>query len=166
MIYQIMSSEGVIELVLAKGSFLLCCLVLCPLLVVMAWEWEDAGRPILLQAFVVICLYCTQSGLAAGSQAGFSYLHVISTPVTWTNLMGIAKLVTLHSGWEHYWSSYTSSAVDHNILLQLLKHWFGVSGLALSWFASYLHHHAQSICLNQHTSVPTAWTAVYHKVLW
>ena len=35
--------------------------------------------------------------------------------------------------------------VDHNMLLSRLKSMFGVSGVALSWFASYLNNRTQSV---------------------
>lgn len=43
--------------------------------------------------------------------------------------------------------------VNQKILLHCL--WFGISCPAVSWFASYLHPHTQSIPLNQHTYAPT-----------
>ena len=35
--------------------------------------------------------------------------------------------------------------IDYNILLGYLKSWFGLSGTALRWFASYLRNHCQAI---------------------
>ena len=36
-------------------------------------------------------------------------------------------------------------SVDHGMLLSRLKSMFGVSGVALSWFASYLNGRARSV---------------------
>lgn len=42
--------------------------------------------------------------------------------------------------------------VDHNILLQRLSTSFGVSGMALTWFKSYLHGRSQRVSINGTTS--------------
>ena len=38
--------------------------------------------------------------------------------------------------------------VDHMILLHRLEHWFGISGIALDWFKSYLQNRTQSVWCN------------------
>jgi hypothetical protein len=38
--------------------------------------------------------------------------------------------------------------VDHNILFHRLEHWFGITGIALEWFKSYLQDRTQSVCCN------------------
>ena len=47
--------------------------------------------------------------------------------------------------------------IDHQILLKRLEGWFGVSGAALNWFASYLNNRSQRIklgdCLSSEVSV-------------
>ena len=42
--------------------------------------------------------------------------------------------------------------VDHVILLNRLNSNFGISGLVLSWFRSYLHNRSQSVSVNGETS--------------
>lgn len=39
--------------------------------------------------------------------------------------------------------------VDHSFLLHHIQHWFGVSGLALIWFATYDVHTYDVHSLNQ-----------------
>ena len=41
--------------------------------------------------------------------------------------------------------------IDHNILILKLAH-YGVRGVVLNWFASYLHNRSQFVQLNNHTS--------------
>jgi len=38
--------------------------------------------------------------------------------------------------------------IDHNILLNRLKHYLGISGIALAWFKSYLSDHYQFVEVN------------------
>ena len=44
--------------------------------------------------------------------------------------------------------------VDHTILLHSLQHHYGISGTALSWFASYLQGRTQSVLVNNTFSDP------------
>ena len=45
--------------------------------------------------------------------------------------------------------------VDHTILLHSLQHHYGISGTALSWFASYLQGRTQSVLVNNTFSDPS-----------
>jgi hypothetical protein len=38
--------------------------------------------------------------------------------------------------------------IDHNILLHRLQHWYGLTGEALNWFASYLTFRSQAVLIN------------------
>ena len=42
--------------------------------------------------------------------------------------------------------------IDHQILLQRLEGCFGVTGIALGWFSSYLKNRCQRIKLGDHLS--------------
>ena len=42
--------------------------------------------------------------------------------------------------------------IDHCILLDRLQHMYGISGIALSWFSSYLTNRTQSVIVNYHIS--------------
>ncbi len=42
--------------------------------------------------------------------------------------------------------------IDHNILLNRLENFFGISGSALAWFKSYLSDHHQFVAVNEEVS--------------
>ena len=44
--------------------------------------------------------------------------------------------------------------IDHRILLDRLKEWFGLDGLALDWVVSYLKYHFQSVQISSTRSNP------------
>ena len=46
--------------------------------------------------------------------------------------------------------------VDHNIMLERLKHWVGISGTALDWFTSYLSDRSFSVYLGPYSSETAA----------
>ena len=46
--------------------------------------------------------------------------------------------------------------IDHDILLHRLHHDFGLSGIVLDWFSSYLSGRIQSVSVHSHTSVPAS----------
>uniref|UniRef100_A0A669C582 Reverse transcriptase domain-containing protein n=1 Tax=Oreochromis niloticus TaxID=8128 RepID=A0A669C582_ORENI len=48
--------------------------------------------------------------------------------------------------------------VDHHILIERLKKWVGVSGTALEWFSSYLHHRSFSVAVSDFRSSSTSLT--------
>ncbi len=48
--------------------------------------------------------------------------------------------------------------VDHNILLERLENWVGLSGMALKWFRSYLEGRGYYVSLGEHTSKWTSMT--------
>uniref|UniRef100_A0A669CLJ3 Reverse transcriptase domain-containing protein n=1 Tax=Oreochromis niloticus TaxID=8128 RepID=A0A669CLJ3_ORENI len=45
--------------------------------------------------------------------------------------------------------------VDHHILLDRLRHWVGISGVALDWFESYLHKRSFSVATSKYSSSST-----------
>ncbi len=48
--------------------------------------------------------------------------------------------------------------VDHNILLERLENWVGLSGMALKWFRSYLERRGYYVSLGEHKSKWTSMT--------
>jgi len=42
--------------------------------------------------------------------------------------------------------------IDHNILLNRLENYVGISGIALPWFKSYLSDHYQFVAVNEEMS--------------
>ena len=42
--------------------------------------------------------------------------------------------------------------VDHSILLTRLQNWFGLDGLSLAWFTSYLSSRSQAVSINDSIS--------------
>jgi Reverse transcriptase (RNA-dependent DNA polymerase) len=45
--------------------------------------------------------------------------------------------------------------VDHVVLVHRLEHWFGITGIALNWFKSYLYNRTQAVSIRDHLSDPT-----------
>ena len=45
--------------------------------------------------------------------------------------------------------------IDHNILLERLSSWFGISGSVLNWFSSYLMDRTLSVKVQEYSSSPT-----------
>ncbi len=48
--------------------------------------------------------------------------------------------------------------VDHNILLERLENWVGLSGMALKWFRSYLEGRGYYVSIGEHKSQWTSMT--------
>ncbi len=48
--------------------------------------------------------------------------------------------------------------VDHNILLERLENWVGLSGMALKWFSSYLEGRGYYVSIGEHASKWTSMT--------
>ncbi len=48
--------------------------------------------------------------------------------------------------------------VDHNILLERLENWVGLSGMALKWFRSYLEGRGYYVSIGEHKSKWTSMT--------
>ncbi len=49
-------------------------------------------------------------------------------------------------------------SVDHNILLERLENWVGLSGMALKWFRSYLEGRGYYVSIGEHKSKWTSMT--------
>ncbi len=75
---------------------------------------------------------------------------------TETALIKIINDICLNSD-----SGYLSAAfdtVDHNILLERLENWVGLSGMALKWFRSYLEGRSYYVSIGEHKSKWTSMT--------
>ncbi len=51
--------------------------------------------------------------------------------------------------------------IDHNILLNRLENFVGISGRALAWFKSYLSDHQQFVAVNEEVSY--IWPGETHR---
>ena len=54
--------------------------------------------------------------------------------------------------------------VDHSILFIRLQNWFGLDGLSLNWFTSYLSSRSQAVSINNSISAFLLFPVVYPKV--
>ncbi len=55
-------------------------------------------------------------------------------------------------------NNYLFDTVDHNILLERLENWVGLSGMALKWFRSYLEGRGYYVSIGEHKSKWTSMT--------
>ena len=64
--------------------------------------------------------------------------------------VSLSHQLTLHS----FFSTYLLPLipVDHSILLTRLQNWFGLDGLSLDWFSSYLSLRSQAVSINDSIS--------------
>src|SRR6218665_4079804 len=102
----------------------------------------------LTEGIVLSCInnYLTSNSLLNPHQSGFTKWH--STETLLTSLYN--KLVSAISHQQVSClcllnNSAAFDTIDHNILLQRLSSWFGVSGTALLWFQSYLSSRSFSV---------------------
>ena len=54
--------------------------------------------------------------------------------------------------------------VNHSILLTRLQNWYGLDGLSLDWFSSYLSLRSQAVLINDSISAFLLFPVVYPKV--
>lgn len=59
------------------------------------------------------------------------------------------------------------SAVDHTILIEHLKNWFGIRVTALTWFQPYLLNRPFAVTIGNHSSsiAPIDWGVLQGLVL-
>ncbi len=88
-----------------------------------------------------------QSAYRAGHSTETALLKVVNDLLLSIDEGGASLLTLLDL-------SAAFDTVDHRILLNRLKSRFGISGVALQWFRSYLTDRRQSICISDTTSSP------------
>src|SRR6218665_1164311 len=99
--------------------------------------------------------YLSSNSLLNPHQSGFTKHH--STETLFVSLYNKLVSAVSHQQVSCLCLQYISAAfdtIDHNILLQRLSSWFGVSGTALLWFQSYLSTRSFSVKACSHSSQP------------
>ena len=116
------------------------------------WEQELNRYP--LCPHTQLYTYLNDTGLLAAGQSGFRKNHSTQT--------------SLHKLLENFYSDIENGkiigmlaldlrkafdTVNHKIILDKLKH-YGISGICLNWFCSYLESRTQMACINGSVSDP------------
>ena len=108
------------------------------------------SKKLLPPAFNLTCLL-TLCLLLFNLLTGFFFLlNLLFLKFTLTSSLRWIVVRSLHS-----FLSYLSAAfdtVDHSILLTRLQNWFGLDGLSLDWFSSYLSSCSQAVSINDSIS--------------
>ncbi len=105
--------------------------------------------------------YLNSNGYLDNFQSGFRVHH--STETALINIINdicynshsvkISVLVLLDL-------SAAFDTVDHNILIESLENWVGLSGMVLKWFRSYLEGRGYYVSIGEHKSKWTSMTCV------
>ena len=86
-----------------------------------------------------------QSAYHAGHSTGTALLHTVSDILTVSDANQVSILTLLDLSAAFY-------TIDHSILLRRLEQQLGVSGLAVSWFKSYLSNRFQFVSASSSNS--------------
>ena len=68
--------------------------------------------------------------------------HSLKSRMTLLLLWTLVRLLR-----SHCWTSAAFDTIDHDILFNSLRDWFGVDGTVLMWIKSYLSNHKQKVKL-------------------
>ncbi len=103
--------------------------------------------------------YLTSNGYLDNFQSGFRVHHSTETALikiindirfnSDSGKISVLVLLDLSAAFD---------TVDHNILLERLENWVGLSGLALKWFRSYLEGRGYYVSIGEHKSKWTSMT--------
>ncbi len=117
------------------------------------------GKIIVKGVFNQLNKYLNSNGYLDNFQSGFRAHHS-----TETALIEIMNDIRLNSDFGKISMlvlldlSAAFDTVDHNILLQRLENWVGLSGMALKWFRSYLEGRGYYVSIGEHKSKWTSMT--------
>ncbi len=103
--------------------------------------------------------YLTSNGYLDNFQSGFRVHHSTETALikiindirfnSDSGKISVLVLLDLSAAFD---------TVDHNILLERLENWVGLSGMALKWFRSYLEGRGYYVSIGEHKSKWTSMT--------
>ncbi len=122
------------------------------------------GKIIENVAFNQLNKYLNSNGYLDNFQSGFCVHHSTETALIKiindirfncdTGKISVLVLLDLSAAFD---------TVDHNILLERLENWVGLSGMALKWFRSYLEGRGYYVSIGEHKSKWTSMTCGSHK---
>ncbi len=103
--------------------------------------------------------YLNSNGYLDNFQSGFRVHHITETALikiindirfnSDSGKISVLVLLDLSAAFD---------TVDHNILLERLENWVGLSGMALKWFRSYLEGRGYFVSIGEHKSKWTSMT--------
>ena len=108
------------------------------------------SKKLLLPAFNLTCLLTHCLLLFSLLTGSFILLKLLFLKSTMTSSLLWIVVRSLHSFFSTYLPAFDT--VDHSILLTRLQNWFGLDGLSLDWFLSYLSLRSQAVSINDSIS--------------